>query len=47
MFFNRKNLFFIMDFDLPFELSIINLSIDKLNYYDLINIDRTKLKDLL
>ncbi len=45
MFINKNNFFFIMDFDLPFELSIINLSIDKLNQYDLINIDRTKLKN--
>ncbi|MCX7871415.1 MAG: hypothetical protein N2485_07625 [bacterium] len=45
MFINKNNLFFIMDFDLPFELSIIDLSIDKLMHYDLINIDRTKLKD--
>jgi len=33
-----------MDFDLPFDLSIINESINKLKYCDLVNIDRTKLK---
>jgi len=34
-----------MDFDLPFDLSIINESINKLRYCDLVNIDRTKLKE--
>ncbi|MGB9638161.1 MAG: hypothetical protein ACP5RD_02195 [bacterium] len=42
---NKKNLFFIMDFDLPFELSIINESITKLNNFDLVNLDRTKSKE--
>jgi hypothetical protein len=34
-----------MDFDLPFDLSVINESISKLRYCDLVNIDRTKLKE--
>ena len=41
----RKNLFFIMDFDLPFDLSIINESIKNLSNYDLVNIDRTKKRE--